>query len=289
MATISLLLLITFEDIQAHYYSAESWRIAAVQVETLDMEGDTLHWAVNYIVRANYKQANYRRGMELVKKHLDPHLEDMPSNLRWDVVGLKALLAKNLGEFALADSLYRKVIGSTTSRGILYRAHLNYADLNRLEGRQDRRLEHLEAARGLAQTSRERDRVLRVLCRYYFSVELNYLRARQMLIEHTDADSIENPETKAGYMLLMAQYNEAAEEYEAAAHYYQRALAEAKSAGFVAFMYDASDGAARADALGTKKSASQHQFQLFITIVVALIGAGYLINYYTNRRIDARQ
>lgn len=279
-----LLALITFEDIQANYYNEESWRIAAVQVESLELEGDSLHWAVNYIARANYKQANYQRGMDLVE---GLPVEQLPPNLYWDVVGLKALLAKNLGRFTEADSLYRSVIAGAETEGILYRAHLNYADLNRLQGRQQDRLVHLERARELAETTRERDRVLRVLCRYYFSVELNYLQAQQMIREHTPLDSIEVGETRAGFLLLLAQYNEASQQYRAASEYYQRAMNQSKRAGFVRFMYDASDGVARAQALGEKKNQRDKQFQVFLTVIIALMGAGYLLNYYMNKNIHA--
>lgn len=222
-----------------NYYGSQSVKVAAA--DSVCAEGYNLMLGYNRIARANYKHANYQRALRFALK------VQAEGKLYWDTEALKALLWKNTGRLVKADSAYRAIIYSgIPHKDILYEAHLNYAELLRLNMDYRGRERHLKGALSYSEGWQQR-KVYRVLARHYFNVLQDFGAAKDMIDKHGEPQT---PEGRAGYALLLAQYNEARQSYKEAMKYYRQASRLASEAGFVSFQYQAADGYMRSSILG---------------------------------------
>lgn len=263
-----LLCCITFDDIQHDYYSEKSLAVATVDVGKLPFTGDSLNIALNRIARANYKHERYNRAYQIAER-----IEADQGKLKWDTLSLKALLSKNTGKYSQADSLFNKVISDAEYRDVLFEAYLNYGEYHRVmmdyKSREYNLLQALSYAEGW-----QRNKVIRVLTRHYFNIELDFDKARRMIASHDDYESLDT-EGKAGYRLLQAQMAEAEQSYEEAAEYYRKANRVAQMAGFVQFQHDAADGVMRSNILIRqvhRRDLFIYAFNVLLVLFILLVG-----------------
>lgn len=250
-------------------------RIAVLRPSELCMSGDSLDLAINRIARANYKHLNYRKALRLARSiHTDN------KKLQHDTSQLKALLLQNVGHTAAADSIYRMLLNQNLPDDISYRVHINYAELERLMMDYKSREQHLLMALSLSE-GRERNKAIRVLARHYFNVLRDFKSARRMIARHPSEGL--TPEGKAGYALLKAQFAEARESYSESVSYYRKADSLAATAGFMAFRYDAVDGAMRASSKMEKMKERGFQLMVFKIVVGVIFTAFMIYNWKTNK------
>lgn len=262
MILLIVALCVSFTDVQENYYSEQSYRIAAVQPNDLCFSGDSLYIALNRIARANYKHQNYRRAYRITG-----NIHTRREKIKYDTMSLRALLAKNIGKFGEADSLYGILFSDNIPyRDILFEAHLNYAELLRLQLDYDGRQTHLMQAMYYAE-GWQRNKVIRVLARHHFGVLRDFKQAEQVLSEHTTPSTNEG---RAGWLLVQAQFAEAQERYRQAMRYYRQAQTVARQAGFVTFMFDASDGYMRSNVSLSQSRDRRLQWIIVNGILVAV-------------------
>lgn len=270
MIALLLIACLSFDDIQQNYYSEDSFRIAAATTSQLCMEGDSLNIALNRISRANYKHGNYQKAMRLANKIQHRGHE----RLRLNTMALKALLWQNMGNLRRADSLYKDLLEEYLYPRIAYEVHLNYAELHRLRMDYSARGYHLLLALSLSD-GRERNKTLRVLARHYFKVMQEFDSAQRIIEQHPTEGLTD--EGQAGYYLLQAEFAESQKNYQRADQYYRQASQVAQQAGFLAFAYDAVDGAMRVQIL--QEEEDFEQLIWYITLLVMLIvGVGIMVN-----------
>jgi hypothetical protein len=263
-----LITLSLFQAIEDEYYT-NSAKVASIDVDTLSFEGDELYWACNWISRANYKLTNYKKAYDIAYSCIDE--DDIKQDaLYYDVISLKALVAKNVSKFEKADSLYKLSISITPDSlsKILYRSHLNYAELQRLQMNYDNRKHHLLKALSYSE-GWERNKVIRVLARHYFNVLLEFDNAQKILSQHDPYEELTD-EGKAGYLLVQAQYAEALKKYKDAKRYYAKAQKVARKAGFISFQLTAVDGAMKSEMLLKEQEKNDRRF-MYINVGILVI------------------
>lgn len=267
-----ILACLSIGDIVANYYGDDSFRIAAADTTELCMEGFNRQLAYNRIARANYKHQNYTKALRFARK-----VQTGREQLYYDTMSLEALLLKNLGKLNQSEAVFNKLLSSDyNNRQILYEAHLNYADLLRLQMQYGSREQHLLQALSYGE-GWERNKVIRVLSRHYMDVFRDLESARQILQDHSQPH---NPEDRAGYLMVRAELAEFESDYERARRYYQRSATVAKQAGFMGFVYDASDGYMRVTILSQQSNRKRVQWYI-INGILLLIFAGFaLYNFY---------
>lgn len=263
LVLLSILACLTPQDIADNYYGEQSFRIASA--DSVCGEGYGRQLGLNRIARANYKHENYKRALRFARRVDAEH-----DKLYWDTRSLLALLHQNLGHFGQADSLYQEVLSAgLTYRDILYEAHLNRAELMRLqlnyEAREYNLLQALSYGEGW-----QRRKAIRVLARHYFKVMQDFGAAREMIAQHGEP---ETDEGRAGYLLLMAEFHEAQESYERAQDFYIKAIEQSRAAGFIAFQHNASDGYMRSQI----KNEQVDTYRVALVALLCAIALGYLL------------
>lgn len=233
------------------------------------MEGFNRQLAYNRISRANYKHGNYQRALMFASL-----VDTDRKKLSQDTRTLKALLWQNMGQLARADSMYQALMEEPLYPRIAYEAHLNYAELHRLRIDYDSRGHHLLLALSLS-SGRERNKTIRVLARHYFKVLQEFDNAKRIIDQHPTEGLTD--EGRAGYYLLRAEFAEAQKNYQRAQEFYQQASDIAQQAGFVAFAYDAVDGAMRSQILYEEEDFQQLVWYITMLIIFILM-AGIIAN-----------
>lgn len=275
-----------FQSIQENYYSERSFQIAQIQVDTLSFEGDSLYWAKNWIASANYKHERCGKAYEIIN---DINLDNVDSDkLRYSILSFKGLTSKCVNKFDKAISFYQQSIQEIPDKypSILYRVHLNYAELLRLQMDYQKREIHLLKALAYAD-GEEYNKTIRVLARHYFNIELDFESAEQMLESHEEFEYL-STESKAGYRLVQAQLLEAKKSYGKAKEYYEKANRIARQAKFVSFQYDAVDGAMRTASLLDREQQRDWQWYLFNGLFIAIIVLVGGWNWYLKRQTPNR-
>lgn len=260
---LSILACLTPQDIADNYYGEDSFRIASA--DSVCGEGYGRQLGLNRIARANYKHANYRKALRFARSVDTAH-----DKLHWDTRSLLALLHQNLGHLGQADSIYQQIFRAELEyEDILYEAHLNRAELMRLQLDYKAREHNLLQAMAYGKDWQRR-KAVRVLARHYFKVMQDFGAAREMVKEHGQPSTDEG---QAGYLLLLAEFHEAQQSYGRAQDFYMKAIQQAKTAGFITFQRDAADGYMRSQI----KNEQVDPYRIAFVALVCAIALGYLL------------
>lgn len=277
-----------YDDVKANYYGDDSYRISQIQVEALSFEGDSLYKVMNWVARANYKQANYARAYDVLKQI---PIDSVSSQfLYYDLRSLECLLVKNLGvpHYDEADSLYTILISElpdlpkrASYNRIRYRVHLNYAELSRLRFDHDKKLFHLNRASEFA-TGDSKDKTIRNVARHYVNIELNLEMADSVMMLHTPIDSVVSKESKSGYYSVVGHIYESRNLNKKASDMFYKSGEFAAQAGLISFLEDASDDYERS----LNKAELDYRRNSYNTMVKIIIAGILLLAFLLDRLIS---
>lgn len=229
-----LLLIFQFSGIQQNHYSNSD---SVSKITHIELHGDSLYRAWEYVARANYKEGNIKRAREILDTEIIPFSDSINFDFyRYSVSLLNALIAQNEGHYEIAVYVYQTTEIPDKYPSLNYNKYLNWASVNLVLLDHESRKAHLELAKKYAIESgdtRSKDKVVRALARYYM---YNPSRARDVLKEHTPLQDITNEETLMGFLYTTGLILREERKFEES----MKVLAQAKSiserAGFPLYM-----------------------------------------------------
>lgn len=289
-----------FDYVIKNYYKAETVNkvslITFSMAEDAGLSGDSLIWVMNRVARSNFKLANYERAKDILEE-IEPYLNELTSEgLYVSTLSLIPLIDKNIGLYDEAEMGYEYALSRTpaTRPRTLALIYQNYAELNRLQLREDSDLErekNLNLSLYWAERAgytKVKDRAIRNLIRHYLTVYKDEDKALALLYQHTNLDNIEDDETASGLFLLKGELCESLGVYEDALSYYELASNRAKTAGSIEITEDALDSFHRVSRI-IREREKDKMISLFVSPFFVLGGVFFFWGYKkfsTTRKID---
>lgn len=212
-----------------------------------------------------YHQTDYQQAYHIAR---EVQIDDLDGFGRCEVLELQAYTATAVREFVEADSLFQ-IVFQCEYDSILRKAYTNYADLQYRQFNFDQRLEYLQKAYDIEPTAQ----LIRIIARHHIEIRADYETAEIWMGRHES----QTGKDRAGFDLLMAEFNESRRQYDRAIEYYSRAMQEARQANLFDYELFAAEGLYRSQRL---HDAGQ-QDNVVKMIVWFIIGTGM---YYIFKR-----